>query len=104
MFDKVNKYVKDIIDKEFPDMKDWEVGKIDKDFTANARLSVGFTSNMDSIEGRLLTREEYATIWRKKFEEYNESSPKPIKPSEQEIATNIAMDFAFYRAIIQYLY
>jgi len=49
-------------------MKDWEVGKIDKDFTATARLSVGFSSHMDSIDGRLLGQEEYANIWRKKFE------------------------------------
>jgi hypothetical protein len=42
---------------DVPGMTDWKVGKIDKDFTSNARLSVAFSKNIDSINGKLLSRE-----------------------------------------------
>lgn len=42
---------------DVPGMTEWKVGKIDKDFTSSARLSVAFSKNIDSINGKLLTRE-----------------------------------------------
>jgi hypothetical protein len=37
-------------------MTEWKVGKIDKNYTSSERLSVGFSSKLDKIEGRLLNK------------------------------------------------
>jgi hypothetical protein len=44
-FEKINQNVRELIAAEFPDLKDWKLGKIDKDYSGN-RLSVGFNSEM----------------------------------------------------------
>lgn len=39
-----------------PDLTDWKVGKIDKNYTSSERLSVGFNYKLDTIDGKLLNR------------------------------------------------
>jgi hypothetical protein len=51
-----------------PGLQEWNVGKIDKNYTSIDRLSVGFNNHPDTINGRLLNREEFNQIWREKWE------------------------------------
>lgn len=41
-FAQVNHYIRELVKKEHPALKDWEVGKIDKEFVSDLRQSVCF--------------------------------------------------------------
>lgn len=83
-------------------MKEWKVGKIDKNYTQKGRLSVGFSSSIDMVDNCLLSKSEFEAIWQEKF---NGSEVKStFAPSSEEIATSIQMDYTFYRAILLYVY
>ena len=59
MFVALNENVKELIKKEQPDLTDWKVGKIDKNYTSAERLSVGFNEKLDTFEGNLLNRQQF---------------------------------------------
>lgn len=52
------------------------MGKIDKNYTSPQRLSVGFNAHIDSLDGKLLNKEEFIKLWKEKFNEWHESNPK----------------------------
>jgi hypothetical protein len=68
LFTALNENIKQLIQKEIPELTDWKVGKIDKNYTSSERLSVGFNSKLDTIDGKLLNKEEFNNIWRSKWE------------------------------------
>ena len=82
---------------------DWKLGKIDKEFI-NGRLSVGFSSEIESIENKLLNKDEFFKLWMEKFNKWQETNTLSKKPSEEETQMSITMDFLFYQALIKHVY
>lgn len=56
LFKALNENIKALIQKEIPELTDWKVGKIDKNYNSSDRLSVGFSSKLDKKDGKLLNR------------------------------------------------
>lgn len=77
------------------------MGKIDKEFSCN-RLGVGFSTNLDTVEGKLLNWDEFSNIWRTKFD--NWEFKDKVKATEEQISQTIQMDYIFYRSVIKYIY
>ena len=100
--------VQKMIRKECPDIRDWEVGKIDKEFTARTRQSVCFNPSLETVRmkffQRLPNKEEFVKIWKQKFNEWLENNKLSKNPSEEEINACIAMDYIFFRAILQHIF
>ena len=97
-----------MIRKECPEIRDWEVGKIDKEFTARTRQSVCFNPSLETVRmkffQRLPNKEEFIKIWKQKFSEWLENNKLSKNPSEEEINACIAMDYIFFRAILQHIF
>lgn len=66
LFQRINAYAQELIAVEFPNLKDWGMGKLDKDY-ADERLSVGFNPKLETVDGCLLNREEFEQIWRRRY-------------------------------------
>ena len=64
----LNANVKELLEKQLPGLQEWNVGKIDKNYTSTDRLSVGFNNHPETINDRLLNKEEFNQIWREKWE------------------------------------
>lgn len=56
MFNALNENVKQLIQAEHPDLTEWKVGKIDKNYTSSDRLSVGFSDKLSTIDNKLLNK------------------------------------------------
>ncbi len=54
---ELNANVKELLEKQLPGLQEWNVGKIDKNYTSTDRLSVGFNNRPDTINGKLLNKE-----------------------------------------------
>lgn len=94
--------MKQLIQQEIPELTEWKVGKIDKNYTSSDRLSVGFSSKLDKVNGKLLNKDEFDTLWRSKWD-VSETKVK-FPASEEEIKNNIHMDYIFYRALLKHIY
>ena len=108
MFANINYNIQELVKRECPALKDWNVGKIDKEFTSNIRQSVCFNSKLQTVRlkffERLPNKEEFAKIWMEKYAEWTAYNKFSKKPTEEEKETCIHMDYIFYRALLMCIY